>query len=317
MHKSAKIYVAGHEGLVGSCLVETLKRQNFANIITAPFKQLDLREQVAVENFFATTKPEYVFMAAAKVGGIWANSTQPATFCYDNLMIATNIIHAAYKYTVSKLLFLGSSCIYPKLADQPIKEEYLLTGPLESTNEAYALAKIAGVKLCQFYNAQYQTNFISCMPTNLYGMRDNFDFNSSHVIPAMVAKMHHAKITDQPSVTLWGTGAARREFLFVADLADALVFLMQHYNKIDTINIGIGNDITIHELALLIKQIVGYSGEIVWDTSKPDGTPRKLLDVSKLKALGWQAKTNLEDGLQQTYTWYQAHSKIQKNELHL
>lgn len=307
MKKNARIYLAGHTGLVGSALHQHLTSDGFTNIITRDMSDLDLRNQAAVNNFFANERPEYIFLAAAKVGGIKANYTFPAEFIYDNLMIATNIIHAAYRYGATKLLFLGSSCIYPRNCPQPIREDYLLTGNLEQTNEPYAIAKIAGIKLCQSYMKQYGSNFIACMPTNLYGPRDNFDFETSHVIPALIAKIYHAKATDAPTVSLWGTGAARREFLYVEDLADALVFLMQNYNHITPINIGTGEDITIKELAYLIKDSIGYKGTVHFDTQYPDGTPQKVLDVHKLNSLGWQAKTTLTAGLEKTIAWYLQH----------
>lgn len=306
MHKTSKIYVAGHTGLVGSALMRALQAQQFTNIVTRSSEQLDLRNQQAVNDFFAAERPEYIFLAAAKVGGIYANNTLRADFIYDNIMIATNIIHAAYRYGAQKLLFLGSSCIYPRMCPQPIKEEYLLTGPLELTNEPYALAKIAGIKLCESYNRQYGTNFIACMPTNLYGPYDNFDLLSSHVLPALVARMQQAKINGDAQVTVWGSGTPRREFLFVDDLASALIFLMQNYSGNVPVNIGTGNDVTIAELAALIKNAVGFTGELIFDASKPDGTPRKLLDVSLINSLGWRAQTSLADGIAQTVAWYSA-----------
>ena len=304
MDKQAKIYVAGHTGLVGSSIMRCLHRNGYENILTREFHELDLRNQQAVEEFFTQEKPQYVFLAAAKVGGILANNTYPAEFIYDNLLIEANIIHAAYKNHVKKLLFLGSSCIYPKMAPQPIKEEYLLSGYLEPTNEAYAIAKIAGIELCKFYRQQYGCDFISAMPTNLYGINDNFDLNSSHVLPALIRKFHEAKINNQLEVVLWGTGNPMREFLFVDDLADALLFLMLNYNQESHINVGTGEDIRIGDLALLVKDIVGFKGEIVHDLSKPDGTPRKLLDVNKLHALGFKHKTNLKEGISRVYQWY-------------
>jgi len=308
MKQNAKIYVAGHTGLVGSALVRALYDQGYENIITRSSHQLDLRNQQAVNEFFAKEQPEFVFLAAAKVGGIVANNTYPAEFIYDNLMIEANIIEAAYRYGVQKLVFLGSSCIYPRDCAQPIKEEYLLTGALEATNEPYAVAKIAGITLCQSYNRQYHTNFISCMPTNLYGPGDNFDLQNSHVVPALVRKMYEAKITGAPEVIVWGSGKPYREFLFIDDLADTLIFLMNTYEGNEIVNIGTGTDVTIAELAQLIKEVVGYEGNLVFDTSKPDGTPRKLLDVSKLTQLGWQARTDLKKGLEKTYEWYQIHN---------
>ncbi len=304
MEKQAKIYVAGHTGLVGSSIMRCLHRNGYENILTKEFNELDLRNQEAVEDFFAKEKPQYVFLAAAKVGGILANNTYPAEFIYDNLLIEANIIHYAYKNNVKKLLFLGSSCIYPKMAPQPIKEEYLLSGYLEPTNEAYAIAKIAGIELCKFYRRQYGCNFISAMPTNLYGINDNFDLNSSHVLPALIRKFHEAKINNQSEVVLWGTGNPMREFLFVDDLADALLFLMLNYNEESHINVGTGEDIRIGDLALLVKDIVGFKGEIVHDLNKPDGTPRKLLDVSKLHTSGFKHKTSLKEGISKVYQWY-------------
>lgn len=304
MEKDSKIYVAGHRGLVGSAIVRALQKQGFKNLVLKTRDELDLTNQQAVEDFFAKEKPKFVFLAAAKVGGIMANKTYPADFIYENLVIQNNIIHAAYKNSVKKLLFLGSSCIYPRLAPQPIKEEYLLTGPLEPTNEAYAIAKIAGLKMCEFFNQQYGTNYISVMPTNLYGPNDNFDLETSHMLPALIRKFHEAKINNAPTITLWGSGSPRRECLHVDDLADACVFLMNHYNDSKTINIGTGEDITIKELAELISDIVEYKGEITWDTSKPDGMPRKLLDVSRLHEQGWHHHIELADGLKETYTWY-------------
>lgn len=308
--KNAKIYVAGHAGLVGSALCRKLNALGHHNIIARNHRELDLRNQQAVEDFFACEKPEYVFLAAAKVGGIVANSTYPAEFIYDSMMISANVIHAAYKHGVKKLLFLGSSCIYPRMCPQPIKEEYLLTGPLEWTNEPYALAKIAGIKLCQAYNKQYGTNFISCMPTNLYGPGDNFDAQNSHVIPGLMAKIHQAKIRGDRQVVLWGTGAPLREFLYIDDLAEACIFLMQNYCGLEHVNVGTGKDSTIADLACLIKNIVGFDGEIVFDPAKPDGTPRKLLNVSKLQQLGWSATTELRDGLQAMYSWYLVQNSV-------
>ncbi len=299
-----KIYIAGGFGMVGSAIVRDLQRKGFTNIVSPRSKELDLRNQQAVNDFFAKEKPDYVFLAAAKVGGIHANNTYPAQFIYDNLMIETNIIHAAYVYGVKKLLFLGSSCIYPKLAPQPIKEEYLLSGLLEPTNEAYAIAKIAGIELCRFYRREYGCNFISAMPTNLYGINDNFDLQSSHVLPALIRKFHEAKQQNAGSVVMWGTGKPKREFLYVDDLADACVFLMQHYNEENHVNVGTGEDIEIRELAEIIKNIVAFKGEIENDISKPDGTPRKLLDVSLLHGLGWRHTTSLEEGIKKVYNWY-------------
>lgn len=304
MNRDAKIFVAGHRGLVGSAIVRALKAQGFENLILKTRQELDLTDQHAVANFFAQEKPEYVFLAAAKVGGIMANKTYPADFIQQNLAVQNNIIHNAYLHKTKKLLFLGSSCIYPKLCPQPIKEEYLLTGELEPTNKAYAIAKIAGIIECQSYNEQYGTNFISLMPTNLYGPHDNFDLENSHVMPAMIRKFHDAKASNAPQVTLWGTGSAQREFLHVDDLADATLFLMENYHDSAIINVGTGEDVSIKELAEKVKNIVGYEGEIVWDTTKPDGTPRKLLDVGRLHALGWKYKIKLLDGLRETYDWY-------------
>ncbi|WP_018702947.1 GDP-L-fucose synthase [Anaeromusa acidaminophila] len=305
MNSDSKIYVAGHNGLVGSALVRQLKSQGYQNIVTVTRKEVGLTEQNAVKQFFEQEKPEYVFLAAAKVGGIWANSTRPAEFIYENLMIESNIIHQAWKTGVKKLLFLGSSCIYPKLAEQPIKEEALLTGPLEPTNDAYAIAKIAGIKMCQAYNAQYGTAFISVMPTNLYGPFDNFDLENSHVLPALIRKFHDAKRDGAQQVVVWGTGTPIREFLYVDDLAEACVFLMKNYQESKIVNIGTGIGTSIRELANLVATAVGYNGEIVFDTSKPDGTPVKVNDTNYIHSLGWKASISLEDGLQQTYRWYQ------------
>jgi GDP-L-fucose synthase len=287
--------------MVGSAIVRRLEEQGFKNIVVRTSAELDLRNQQAVEDFFVQEKPAYVFLAAARVGGIMANNSFRADFLYDNLMIQNNVMHAAYKNNVTKLMFLGSSCIYPKLAPQPLKEAYLLTGLLEHTNEPYAIAKIAGIKLCDAFRAQYGCNFISVMPTNLYGPNDNYDLKKSHVLPALMRKFHEAKINGHNSVTIWGTGTPRREFLHVNDLADACYFLMQRYNEPGLINVGIGEDITIKDLALLIKEIVGYSGAIEHDLSKPDGTPRKLMDVSRLQALGWKAKIHLREGIAEVY----------------
>jgi GDP-L-fucose synthase len=304
MNQHSKIYIAGHRGLVGSAIVKKLKTEGHVNLVVRTSSELDLRSQTAVAEFFSLEKPEYVFLAAAKVGGIVANNTYPAEFIYNNLMIQTNIIHSAYLTGVKKLLFLGSTCIYPKLAPQPMKEEYLLSGPLEPTNEPYAVAKIAGIKMCQSYNRQYGTHYISAMPTNLYGPNDNFDLTTSHVLPALIRKFHEAKINSEKSVIIWGTGAPYREFIHVDDVADACYFLMQHYESDEIVNIGTGSELTIKELALLIKKIVGFSGNIVFDTSKPDGTPRKLIDVSKIHALGWRHKLELEQGVKNVYQWY-------------
>lgn len=304
MEKNSRIYIAGHTGLVGSTLYEHLSYNKFTNLIIKTFDELDLRNQKAVNTFFECQRPEYIFIAAAKVGGIKANYTFPAEFIYDNLMIEANLIHGAYLYGAKKLLFLGSSCIYPRNCPQPIKEKYLLTGILEETNESYAIAKIAGLKLCQAYTQQYGTNFISCMPTNLYGPRDNFNVETSHVIPALIAKMYHAKIKNNPSITLWGTGNARREFLYVDDLVSALAFLMQYYNENIHINVGTGQNVTIKKLAHMIQDIVGYNGKIYFDTTKPDGTPQKILNIDKLHKLGWKSKISLEEGLDKTIAWY-------------
>ena len=309
MNHEAKVYVAGHTGLVGSAILRALQQKGYTNITTRTLAELDLRNQQQVHDFFATEKPEYVFVAAAKVGGIKANTEYPASFIYDNLMIEVNVIHAAYTHNVKKLLFLGSSCIYPRLCPQPIAEEYLLTGELEKTNKPYAVAKIAGITLCEAYNRQYGANFISCMPTNLYGPHDNFDLESSHVIPALIAKMHKAKIEGESHVILWGNGKPRREFLFIDDLADALIFLMNTYTDSMPINVGVGEDITIAELAEFIKEVVGYTGEIVFNQNHLDGAPRKLLNVNKLHALGWKAQTTLQEGLKITYEWYQNYNK--------
>lgn len=312
MEKNAKIYVAGHQGLVGSALIRNLTQQGYLNIITRKSTELDLRNQQAVEQFFSEEKPEYVFLAAAKVGGIKANYDFPAQFIYDNLMIECNVIHSAYKSGVKKLLFLGSSCIYPRNCPQPIKEEYLLTGLLEMTNEPYAIAKIAGLNLCKSYNRQYGTSFISCMPTNLYGPHDNFDLETSHVLPALITKIHKAYIEGDSHVTLWGTGTPRREFLFVDDLADAAIFLMNNYTDDNHINVGVGYDITIAELAHMIADIIGYKGEIILDSTKPDGTPQKLLNVDKISALGWKARVSLQEGIKKTIEWYTQRPTISK-----
>ncbi len=304
MNKNSKIYVAGHNGLVGSAIVRVLRNNGFDNILVCSSSELDLRCRQSTESFFATQKPDYVFLAAAKVGGIEANNTLPAEFIYDNTMIAFNVIHSAYKNNVKKLMFLGSSCIYPKMCQQPIKEEYLLTGALETTNEAYAIAKISGLELCKFYRRQYGCDFISVMPTNLYGINDNFDLNTSHVLPALIRKFHEAKQSGLPYVTIWGTGKPFREFLFVDDLADALLFLMLNYSDEPHINIGTGEDCSIGELAQTVKNIIGFEGDIVYDTTKPDGTPRKLLDVSRLHRLGWKHKTSLNEGIGIVYKWY-------------
>lgn len=343
MKKNAKIYVAGHTGLVGSAIVRKLRKEGYDNLLLVPHKELDLRDQKAVNDFFESNRPEYVFLAAAKVGGIWANYTKPAEFIYDNLAIEVNVIHSAWKFGVKKLLFLGSSCIYPKFAPQPMKEEYLLTGALETTNEPYAIAKIAGIKMVEAYRRQYNVNFISAMPTNLYGPNDNFDLNHSHVLPALIRKFHLAKLLENGEinllkkdlakfgngfngletasdqeivaylgkfgittnyVTLWGSGSPRREFLHVDDLADALLFMMKNYDEMLFLNVGWGKDITIKELAEIVKSVIGFRGVIKWDSSKPDGTPRKLLDVSRLSNLGWRPRIELEEGIKNTYDWY-------------
>lgn len=301
MDKTSKIYIAGHRGMVGSAIYRALESQGYANIIVKTSKELDLRNQLEVAEFFATEKPDYVFLAAAKVGGIVANNNYRADFIYENIMIQSNVIHHAYLNGVKKLQFLGSSCIYPKLAPQPLKEEYLLTGLLEQTNEPYAIAKIAGIKMCDAYRAQYGCNFISVMPTNLYGPNDNYDLNNSHVLPALLRKFITAKKNGESSVTIWGTGSPLREFLHADDLAAACLFLMDNYNEEGAINIGVGEDISILDLAKLVKQIVGYEGEIITDTTKPDGTPRKLMDVSKLTNLGWKASISLNEGINNIY----------------
>jgi GDP-L-fucose synthase len=301
MEKDAKIYVAGHRGMVGSAIIRCLRENGYHNIVIRTSSELDLRRQQAVEYFFDEERPEYVFLAAAKVGGILANDTYRATFLYDNLMIQNNVIHSAWKSGVKKLLFLGSSCIYPKLAPQPLKEDYLLTGELEPTNEPYAIAKIAGIKMCDAYRSQYGFNAISAMPTNLYGPNDNDDLQNSHVIPALMRKFHEAKISGAPEVLVWGSGQPLREFLHVDDLAEACLHLMLHYNDSGFVNVGAGQDITIRDLAIRLKEIVGFSGELVFDTTKPDGTPRKLMDVSKIHRLGWHHRIGLKDGLRTVY----------------
>jgi GDP-L-fucose synthase len=301
MEKNAKIYVAGHRGMVGSAIFRKLQAEGYPNLLVRSSQELDLRNQQAVADFFASEKPDYVFLAAAKVGGIVANNTYRADFLYENLAIQNNLIHQAYLHGVKKLLFLGSSCIYPKLAPQPLKEEYLLTGLLEPTNEPYAIAKIAGIKLCDAYRDQYGCNFISVMPTNLYGYNDNYHPENSHVLPALIRKFHEAKTNGAANVTVWGTGSPLREFLFADDLAEACYFLMQKYNEAGLVNIGTGHDLSIKELALLIKEVVGFTGELVFDTSKPDGTPRKLMDVTKLHSLGWQHRIELKEGLALAY----------------
>ena len=305
MNINDKIYIAGHRGMVGSAIKRKLERDGFKNLVLKTSEELDLRNQEAVHAFFEKEKPGYVFLAAAKVGGILANDTYRADFLYDNLMIESNIIHAAWKWQVKKLMFLGSSCIYPKMAPQPLKEEYLLTGLLEHTNEPYAIAKIAGIKLCDAFRAQYGCNYISAMPTNLYGPNDHYDLKNSHVLPALIRKFHEAKINQEPFVTIWGTGEPKREFLHVDDLADACVFLMETYNEPGLVNVGTGTDLSILELAELIARITGYSGSIKKDISKPDGTPRKLMDVSKMKSMGWQARISLEEGIRAVYQEYE------------
>lgn len=301
MTQDSKIYIAGHRGMVGSAILRALKKRGFDNIVTRTSSELDLRNQQAVADFFQEERPDYVYLAAAKVGGIVANNTYRADFIYENLMIESNIIHQSYLNGVKKLMFLGSSCIYPKLAPQPLKEEYLLTGLLEETNEPYAIAKIAGIKLCEAYRDQYGCNFISAMPTNLYGYGDNYNLNNSHVLPALIRKFHEAKQSNQPYVMAWGTGSPKREFLFADDLAEACLYLMANYNGRELVNIGTGEDLSIKELTELVAQITGYEGEIRWDTSKPDGTPRKLMDVSKLHGEGWKHKIELSDGVRLAY----------------
>lgn len=312
MLKGDKIYIAGHNGMVGSALYRELKFLGFDNIVCRNSKELDLRNQSEVNNFFEREKPDYVFLAAAKVGGIHSNNTFPAEFIYDNLMIESNIIHASYVNNVKKLLFLGSSCIYPKFATQPIKEEYLLTGELEPTNEAYAVAKIVGIELCKFYRKQYGCDFISAMPTNLYGINDNFNLETSHVLPALIRKFHEAKNNNDPEVIMWGTGKPKREFLYVDDLAKACIFLMNNYSDESHVNVGTGEDVEILELAKIVKKITGYKGEIVNDLYKPDGTPRKLLDVSLVHSLGWKHSVALEDGIEQVYAWFKKNEDVIK-----
>jgi GDP-L-fucose synthase len=309
MNQHSRIYVAGHRGLVGSAIWRELQRQGFDNLIGRTRQEVNLLDADAIQKFFAGTKPEFVFIAAAKVGGIYANDTQPASFLFENLQIQNNLIHAAWQTGVRKLLFLGSSCIYPKLAPQPLKEEYLLTGPLEPTNQWYAVAKIAGIKLCQACRRQHGCDFISAMPTNMYGPNDNYDLKTSHVLPALLRKFHEAKQTGAAAVTCWGTGAPLREFLYADDLANACVFLMQKYSEEQFINVGFGSDISIRQLAELIKRVVGYTGDIAWDASKPDGTPRKLMDSSRLFALGWRSQVDLETGIRRTYEDFLAHQQ--------
>jgi GDP-L-fucose synthase len=310
MNKDSKIYVAGHNGMVGSAIWRSLLNMGYTNLVGVRHSSMDLTNQLEVNKFFQTTKPEYVIMAAAKVGGIIANSTYPAEFIYNNLQIQNNLINASYQHGITKLLFLGSSCIYPKFAEQPIKEECLLTGELESTNQWYALAKIAGIRTCQAYRKQYGCDFISAMPCNLYGTHDNFDLNNSHVLPALIRKFHTAKITNAPHVTCWGTGSPMREFLYVDDLAEACVFLMENYSDELHINVGYGVDITIKEAVESVCEVVGYEGQVTWDNTKPDGTPRKVMDSSRIKNLGWKPTTTLHDGLEKTYYWF-------KNNVHL
>ena len=304
MKINSRIYVAGHRGLVGSAINRALKKRGFKNIITRTHLELELLDAVAVKNFFKETKPEYVFLAAAKVGGIHANSTYPAEFVRENLVVQTNVIHESWRNGVEKLMFLGSSCIYPKLCPQPISEESLLTGKLESTNEAYAIAKIAGIKTCQSYNQQYGTNFISAMPTNLYGINDNFHPENSHVLPALIRRFHETKLANADSISIWGTGNPKREFLHSDDLADAVLFLMKNYNDAEIVNIGCGKDQTIRELAETIQEVVGFQGRLVFDATRPDGIQQKILDISKIKSLGWQPSIPLKEGLEQVYKWY-------------
>lgn len=305
MKQTDKIYVAGHRGLVGSAIVRSLQAKGYTNVIGRTHKELDLLSQQAVRDFFDKERPDVVVLAAAKVGGINANNTAPAAFAYENMQIQCNVIQCCHEYKVKKLLFLGSTCIYPRMAPQPITEDALLTGPLEETNEAYAIAKIAGLEMCKFYKRQYGDDFISCMPTNLYGPHDNYDLEGSHVMPAMIRKFHEAKVNGAPSVTLWGTGTPLREFLYVDDMADACVFLLEHYSGEQHVNIGTGKEVTIRELAETVQRVVGYTGEIVWDSNMPDGTPRKLTDVTKLHGLGWQHKIELEEGVALAYKWFQ------------
>lgn len=310
MKKTDSVYIAGGQsGLVGTAIVRNLRSKGYENIILRNRNQVDLLNIDAVEQFFKKNRPMYVFLAAAKVGGIWANNTRKADFIYDNLQIQTNVIYNAWKYQTKKLMFLGSSCIYPKLAKQPIKEEYFMTGPLEPTNDAYAIAKIAGIKMCQSFNDQYKTNFISVTPTNLYGPNENFDLNNSHVLPAMIRKFHEAKMQNKKEVILWGDGSPKREFLYVDDMADACVYLMEHYDSSDIINIGCGKDQTIKKLAQIVQKVIGFNGSITWDTTKPNGTPRKQLSVKKLFSLGWRPKVSLRKGIQMEYHWYLNHEK--------
>ena len=309
MNKDSKIYVAGHRGLVGSTIVKNLQGKGYNNIICRTHKELDLTNQQAVREFFEAEKPEYIFLAAAKVGGINANNVNPADFIYENLMIQNNVIRCAHDFKVEKLLFLGSTCIYPKMAPQPIKEEYLLTGALEETNEAYAIAKIAGLEMCKFFKKQYGDNFVSCMPTNLYGPNDNFDLKNSHVLPAMIRKFDEAKANNKKTVEIWGTGKPLREFLYVDDMADACVFLMENYDGEQHVNIGTGEEVSIKELAETVKRIVGFNGSLIFNTNMPDGTPRKLTNVEKLHGLGWKHKINLNEGIKMSYEWYKENSK--------
>ena len=304
MKSNSRIYVAGHRGLVGSAIIRSLKQRGFENLITRTHAELELMDAVAVKDFFEQAKPEYVFLAAAKVGGIHANSTYPADFMRENLIVQTNVIHESWRQGVVKLLFLGSSCIYPKLCPQPIKEEYLLSGELEKTNDAYALAKIAGIKTCQSYNQQHGTHFISAMPTNLYGVNDNFHPENSHVLPALIRRFHEAKLANVESISIWGTGTSRREFLHSDDLADAVLFLMENYDDSEIVNVGCGKDQTIKELAETIQEVVGYTGHLKFDSTRPDGTPQKILDISKINSLGWKPTITLREGLKQVYQWY-------------
>ena len=304
MESNSRIYVAGHRGLVGSAIIRSLKQRGFENLITRTHAELELMDAVAVKDFFEQAKPEYVFLAAAKVGGIHANSTYPADFMRENLIVQTNVIHESWRQGVVKLLFLGSSCIYPKLCPQPIKEEYLLSGELEKTNDAYALAKIAGIKTCQSYNKQHGTHFISAMPTNLYGVNDNFHPENSHVLPALIRRFHEAKLANVESISIWGTGTSRREFLHSDDLADAVLFLMENYDDSEIVNVGCGKDQTIKELAETIQEVVGYTGHLKFDSTRPDGTPQKILDISKINSLGWKPTISLREGLKQVYQWY-------------
>ncbi len=309
MRINSRIYVAGHLGLVGSAILRALQQKGFENLITRTHSELELKDSEAVREFFVDTKPEYVFLAAAKVGGIHANNSYPAEFIHENLLLQTNVIHESWRHKVVKLIFLGSSCIYPKLCPQPIKEEYLLTGELESTNDAYAIAKIAGIKTCQSYNKQYGTNYLSVMPTNLYGINDNFHPENSHVLPSLIRKFHKAKLSNADSVTIWGDGTARREFLHTDDLAAAVLFLMENYNDSEIVNVGCGQDQTIMELAETIQEVVGFKGYLNFDSSYPNGTPQKILDISKIKLLGWKPNIPLKEGLKQVYQWYGEHNK--------